>query len=73
MNQERLSQMVVMLRGLPEDGEVKFNLEVWNCGTSTCAVGHACMNAAFTEQGLVWSRSLHDSVFEEKTGWTAVE
>ena len=52
MHRERLEQMVVMLRGLPPDGAVGFDLEKWHCGTTACAVGHACVTAAFTNQGL---------------------
>jgi hypothetical protein len=73
MNRERLQQMVTMLRGLPPEGEVGFCLEVWNCGTSACAVGHACVRPEFIEQGLIWDGDRRDPVFEGRAGWAAVE
>jgi hypothetical protein len=73
MNRERLQQMVTMLRGLPLEGEVAFNLETWNCGTSACAVGHACLNPVFEDQGLQWDAILFDPVYEGSCGWSAVE
>jgi hypothetical protein len=73
MNRERLQQMVTMLRGLPPESEVAFNLETWNCGTSACAVGHACLNPVFKNQGLQWDDILFDPVYEGSYGWLAVE
>ncbi|MFM0044075.1 hypothetical protein [Paraburkholderia sediminicola] len=73
MHKQRLEQMVTMLRGLPPEGEVKFNLEVWNCGTSACAVGHACVSPVFIKQGLKWDGIMRDPVFGGACGWRAVE
>lgn len=72
MNKQRLEQMVVMLRGLPPE---KFNIGRWHCGTSACAVGHACCSPAFQEQGL--SLRKYDwecePAFDGETSWEAVE
>lgn len=80
MNRERLSQMVTMLRGLPEDGPVGFNLEHWvddeaPCGTAACAIGHACLSPTFNEQGLMLHRATiyPGPKFKKHTGWAAVE
>jgi hypothetical protein len=57
MNRERLQQMVTMLRGLPpepKESEPGFHLRAWYCRTTACAVGFACMNPVFKEQGLAW-------------------
>lgn len=71
MNKERLSQMVTMLRNLPEESDLEFHLADWNCGTSACAVGHACLNPVFNEQGLkgtAWGAPR----FNGYTSWDAV-
>ncbi|TCG09320.1 hypothetical protein BZM27_05830 [Paraburkholderia steynii] len=75
MNRERLQQMVTMLRNLPEDA-IRFDLARWHddensCGTTACAVGHACFNKVFTDQGL----KLVDDVpnFNGYESWDAVE
>jgi hypothetical protein len=70
MNKERLQQMVTMLRGLPEENQ--FNLEIWSCGTSACAVGWACVNPVFIEQGLK-RRHTGAPEFKGLTSWDAVE
>ena len=71
MNRERLTQMVTMLRALSEAPEVKFNLHDWHCGTSACAVGHACLNPVFMDQGLeltYWGAPR----FDARSSWDAV-
>jgi hypothetical protein len=68
MHKERLEQMVTMLRGLPPE---KFDISDWHCGTTACAVGHACVSPVFNEQGLelsVWD----GPKFGEFDGWSAV-
>lgn len=75
MHRERLQQMVTMLRGLPEEKRERFNLVEWDCGTSACAVGHACCDPVFMSQGLTLGRYWDDGgypVFEGKEGWCAV-
>lgn len=69
MNRERLQQMVTMLRELPEE---TFNLDAWTCGTSACAVGWACVNPVFTEQGLK-RRHTGAPEFMGLSSWDAVE
>jgi hypothetical protein len=73
MHRERLQQMVTMLRGLPEEPPVSFQILSWHCGTSACAVGHACLDPAFQEQGLELDRLNSAPVFDGKEGWEAVE
>lgn len=73
MNRERLSQMVVMLRGLPPDGPLGFDLGVWNCGTAACAVGHACLDPVFIAQGLTWDSHYDDPRYGDESSWYAVE
>jgi hypothetical protein len=80
MHKERLTQMVAMLRSLPPEGlpaqgqeRVEFDLGSWNCGTSACAVGHACLSPVFTEQGLAYDRITGDPLFEGRVAWPAVE
>lgn len=75
MHRERLEQMVTMLRGLPPEGEVGFDLSSWHCGTTACAVGHACLNPKFQEQGLKLVPSRSDGFipsYAGNTGWEAV-
>lgn len=72
MNRERLQQMVTMLRELPEDVTPKFHLRVWNCGTTACAVGHACLYPPFKEQGLAWSEYWGTPTFNGWESWGAV-
>jgi hypothetical protein len=74
MNRERLQQMVTMLRGLPSEGEVGFRLTSWHCGTTACAVGHACLNPAFQEQGLslVKDGTAMVPLYGGHAGWNAV-
>jgi hypothetical protein len=80
MHRERLEQMVVMLRGLPEEGPVKFHIGDWfddllSCGTAACAVGHACLNPVFKEQGLGLDKQtiFPNPKFQGEFGWRAVE
>jgi hypothetical protein len=80
MHKERLQQMVTMLRNLPPEGGIGFSLANWYdpehpCGTVACAIGHACLNPVFTEQGLQLDRG---AIFENPRfagvhGWEAVE
>ncbi|MEX3914841.1 hypothetical protein AB4Y43_01150 [Paraburkholderia sp. BR10872] len=68
MHVERLQRMVTMLRGLPEE---KFDITNWDCGTAACAVGHACLNPIFNEQGLWLSDGM--PAFQGDESWWAVE
>lgn len=76
MNRERLQQMVTMLRELPATHHIGFDLETWHCGTSACAVGHACINPEFRAQGLdlyVNTKGVAIPQYANLTGWDAVE
>ena len=80
MNRERLQQMVTMLRELPVDGMIGFDLANWYdadhpCGTAACAVGHACLNPVFNAQGLTLDRGIlfESPKFGDSHGWDAVE
>ncbi|SDR37246.1 hypothetical protein SAMN05443245_5201 [Paraburkholderia fungorum] len=72
MHRERLEQMVTMLRGLPVDAEPKFHLRTWNCGTTACAVGHACFYQPLIDQGLRWNSMDRVPEFEGEESWDAV-
>jgi hypothetical protein len=72
MHRERLEQMVVMLRNLPPEGP-GFDIGTWRCGTTACAVGHACLNPVFQEQGFEWNKRHREPVFHGILSWPAVE
>lgn len=72
MNKERLEQMVVMLRNLPPEKRSKFDISEWHCGTSACAVGSACFDPWFNEQGLYLNEYGSPS-FDGWSSWDAVE
>ena len=75
MNRERLQQMVTMLRELPATNHIGFDLGDWYCGTTACAVGHACLDPVFREQGLTLRQDFDGvcPVFGVHDGWDAVE
>jgi hypothetical protein len=73
MHKERLQQMVTMLRNLPEEKRENFDLTDWNCGTSACAVGWACLDPVFIEQGLTFDRLRIAPEFMGSDGWHAVK
>lgn len=51
-SKERLLRLADLLENLPKDGP-RFDMEVWyKCGTTACAVGHACLNPWFRRRGL---------------------
>ncbi len=83
MHIERLKHMTKLLRSIPPQN---FNLTDWTeadegivdtqqaieCGTVCCAVGWACSDPWFIEQGLHWG-SYTRPVFGEYCSWSAVE
>lgn len=73
MHKERLEQMVVMLRNLPPEKCENFDLTDWNCGTSACAVGWACLDPVFIQQGLVFDSLRITPEFMGNDGWYAVK
>jgi len=66
-----------MLRGLQEDDASEprpgFHLRAWNCGTTACAVGHACLNPVFQKQGLRFGLRHGNPIYDEYDSWYAVE
>lgn len=75
MNRERLQQMVTMLRDLSPVHHKGFDISDWHCGTSACAVGHACLTPSFQVQGLElqYDGSGWMPAFDGETSWYAVE
>jgi hypothetical protein len=73
MNKHRLEQMVMMLRALPPEKREEFSLSDWKCETTACAVGHACLDPVFQEQGLVFSTTWATPTFGRHESWAAVE
>ncbi len=49
MNRERLQVLADFLLTVPVE---KFDLATWDCGTTACAVGHACQIPEFKKAGL---------------------
>ncbi len=43
------------------------------CGTTACAVGHACCVPEFQAQGLRWSANMLTPEYAGETSWAAVE
>ena len=50
MNKERLLRLANEI--LPKVVEEKFDMGVWQCDTSACAMGWACMDPVFKSEGL---------------------
>lgn len=54
------SKQLPTLRSMPVEGNLGFELRSWfgltpdYCGYSACAVGHACLDERFNQQGLVF-------------------
>lgn len=49
MRSDRLLKLAAYLDTLPPE---KFDLSTWHCGTTGCAVGHACTMPEFRAEGL---------------------
>jgi hypothetical protein len=53
MSRERLQHLITVLQGVPAE---QFTLSTWrenrDCGTVACAIGWACLDPVFIEQGL---------------------
>lgn len=69
-NLDRIREFDRLLNSLDPD---KFDMSYWHCGTSACALGHACMHPPFMEQGLHLNFKVHYPypVFEEFFGHKA--
>lgn len=49
MNKKRLQKLADHLRTVPA---AKLDMNIWSCGTSACAMGHACTIPSFKRAGL---------------------
>lgn len=75
MNTERLQHLITILRQVPAED---FDMAVWKCGTAACAVGWACLDPAFNEQGLSFAMPQELPTYASSRGgmcvhWDAVE
>ena len=72
MRKDRLEVLAKHLDGLPPE---TFNIGVWKCRSTACAVGHACTIPEFQADGL---KLIEDSLnfmcpkYENFTAWDAV-
>lgn len=62
-----------MLRALPPEKRGEFSLSDWKCETTACAVGHACLDPVFIDQGLMFSTTWPTPTFGSLESWAAVE
>lgn len=75
MNKERLLRLADHLDAIDP---IKFDLTDWRCGTTACAIGHACDIPEFKEAGLKLAGVSYDSYpyadpcFLRECGWDAV-
>jgi hypothetical protein len=58
---------------LPAVKEENFDLRVWQCGTSACALGWGCMYKPFQEEGLRLSTKTAYPLYKESKGIEAAE
>ena len=88
MNVNRLNRLSEILSKVPEKS---FDISKWtnqtsienevDCGTTACAVGWACFDKGFNEEGLHYTlgensydgREFLEPTFKSKKGWSAVE
>lgn len=73
MNKERLKTLANHLRTVKPQN---FDLYYWSCGTTACAVGHACTIKEFQDAGLSLRNDFDPPTptFKEgNLGWEAVE
>lgn len=77
MNRGRLLKLAAHLDTVPPE---KFDLGHWICGTTACAVGHACSIPEFRAEGLGWNSKQSRTRFENPAprfggseGWYAVQ
>ena len=72
MRNDRLEVLARHLDGLPPEN---FNLGVWQCGTTACAVGHACTIPEFQADGLGLVETSINFIYpkyQKFTAWEAV-
>ena len=85
MNRERLEHLITVISKIPKEnlslkhwvstpgnkiGDIDQKSLV-ECGTVCCAVGWACSDPIFNEQGLVWDYMLQQPRYKYDTSWTA--
>jgi hypothetical protein len=78
MNVKRLLRLADHLDGVPV---ARFDIHDWACGTTACAIGHACFVTEFMADGLFMDFRPVDGVvydgpepaFGNLKGWEAVE
>lgn len=72
MNKKRLQKLADHLRTVPPE---KLNMDEWNCGSASCAVGHACSIPEFAAEGLSLELSFFGNLipfFDGLENWAAV-
>lgn len=74
MNKERLLRLAEeILPNVPEDN---FNLATWKerneCGTTACAIGWACLDEQFNEEGLTYDEIYATPRYNNHLFWRAV-
>ena len=68
---ERLKHLSDILKNVKPKN---FDLSNWHCGTTACAVGHACMDPVFNKQGLRFLKSYpYTPTYKGIYSWGAVE
>lgn len=75
MNAERLLALATLLDTIPAGA---FDLRDWDCGTTACAIGHACRDPEFQKLGLgrralTMRKGEFEPVFGKLTGWAAID
>lgn len=74
MNVEALERLANVV--LPQVPDENFDLKGWECGTVKCAVGWACVDPWFNDQGLYFKPDYDEDlipVYKDKTNWKAIK
>lgn len=53
MRHDRLQHLVEILQRITD--ESTFDMRAWSCESAACAVGHACMDPLFNQEGLYFA------------------
>jgi hypothetical protein len=79
VNREALLRLADKLEGTGPYSKIgavpanAFGLNDWTCGTTACAIGHACNDVWFKIHGLTWDITRSQPLFRCGTiGWLAV-
>ena len=75
MNRERLNHLITILENV---APARFDLNEWKCGTTACAIGHACLDPELNRQGLYLERVAGDwgawtPSYGDSRSWGAVQ